>query len=233
MMVKRVLPSQSAPYTLVDPFLLLDDASIDPSDPGFPRHPHRGFEIITYLLAGAFGHADSAGNESIVRAGGLQKITAGKGMWHSEMPAGDGGPGRGLQLWINLARAEKQIEPDYQIVEPEDVPVVERDQASVRVLAGEGSTVKLRTPSLYLDVAIADGGGFHWDLPPEFAGFVYVIDGQGVFGSEQTSGEAGKLLVLGEGDLLEAGARSGPVRFILCAGRPHREPVLWRGPFVD
>ena len=233
--VRRVLPSPDVPYPSVDPFLLLDDASIKADDPGFPRHPHRGFEIITYLLTGSFGHNDNLGNSHVVRAGGLQRITAGAGMWHSEMPGGEArAPSRGLQLWINLAKAEKGADPAYEGVQPEEVPTFHHEGAEVRLLAGESGAVQLLTPSLYFDARVEAGRRFEWETPHEFSAFAYILEGDGAFGTEDAPGNAGSLLVFGEGDGISAQAgESGDLRFVVCAGKPHREPVQWRGPFVD
>jgi redox-sensitive bicupin YhaK (pirin superfamily) len=242
--VYRALPV--AGIGAVDPFLLLDEFSVSPPA-GFPLHPHRGFEIITYMVEGAFAHGDSAGNQSTVAAGGLQKITAGRGIEHSETPMA---PGRntGLQLWINLARAQKGVEPDYQQLQAGEVPVEQRDGATVRVLAGADSPIRLHTPALYLDVALAPGATFTQPVPADWQGFAYVLSGGGQFGANRAQGRRRQVLVFGASS--EEGAGSGgtpagddsitvtaaagePLRFALAAGHPHREPVRWRGPFVD
>ncbi len=237
--VHRALPSHEVPYEEVDPFLLLDvfDASEMSSrgeGPAFPKHPHRGFEILTYLLSGATTHAGSIGDGTVVRGGGLQKITTGRGIWHGEGPdPGSDEPVRGLQLWVNLARKDKGIDPEYQILEPEAVPVEEQGGAKVRVLVGEPSSIRLRTPALYLDVTVSPGATFRRTIPRDFQGFVYVLSGRGSFGAKGTEGKGGQLLVLGQGDALSAKATNGPLRFMLAAARPRREPVRWNGPFVD
>jgi redox-sensitive bicupin YhaK (pirin superfamily) len=234
--VRRVLPSRVATYDLVDPFLLLDDfqMEVDPQSPAFPPHPHRGFEIITYLLEGAASHSDSEGNTAVVSAGGLQRITAGRGIWHGEGPGGQA-PGRvrGLQLWINLARAEKQIAPSYQTVEADQIPVRRIGDATVRVLVGEGSPTTLRTPAIYYDVQLPPGGRATLPIPEGYQGFAYVLEGEAILGSNEATVRAGQLAVLGEGGPLSAAGGAGGARFVLGAGRPHREPVRWYGPFVD
>jgi quercetin 2,3-dioxygenase len=246
--VRRAIPLPNLGF--VDPFLLLDEFSVSPPA-GFPLHPHRGFEIITYLLEGGLAHGDSAGNRAVVGAGGLQKITAGRGMEHSETPAFPG-TNRGLQLWINLARAEKQIQPEYQEIQPNDVPVERQDGATVRLLAGEGSPIRLHTPLVYLDVTLDPAATFSRSLPAEWQGAVYVLSGAGSFGSNQAPGRTGQVLVFGpaadDGNTARAAGTKGAeaedglhvtadpgesLRFALVAGRPHREPVRWFGPFVD
>lgn len=235
--VKRALPSRMVPYEQIDPFLLLDffDSS-HPSFEGqaFPRHPHRGFEILTYLLSGQSGHEDDVGNFTTIRAGGLQKITAGRGIVH-----GEGGgmsedePVRGLQLWINLAQAKKKVEPAYQLLEPEDVPVVTRPGTRVRVLVGQGSPIELYTPATYADVTLDAAAEFEQGLPAAHQGFLLVIGGHGEFGPDRTPAAEGQLLVLGSGSEVQGRASDDGVRFVLAGGAPHHEPVRWNGPFVD
>lgn len=235
--VTRAIPSPEVSYQETDPFLLLDDfdsSRIDIEGQAFPRHPHRGFEIITYLLSGLAGHADDLGNESVVRGGGLQRITAGSGIWHEEGPTPDAEePTRGLQLWINLARRDKGTDPEYQPVQPEEIPVVEEGDATVRVLVGEGSPTRLITPAVYLDVTLPAKGIYETEAPAAYRGFAYVLEGDGSFGSNHASAERGDLLVLpsGEGFRTEAGPEG--VRFVVGLGQPHREPIRWMGPFVD
>jgi redox-sensitive bicupin YhaK (pirin superfamily) len=237
--VRRALPSHEVPYEEVDPFLLLDvfDASEMSSrgeGPAFPKHPHRGFEILTYLLSGATTHSGSVGDGTVVRGGGLQKITTGRGIWHGEGPdPGSHEPVRGLQLWVNLARKDKGIDPEYQVLEPEDVPVEDQNGVRVRVLAGEGSPVRLRTPAVYLDVTVSRGATLRRSVPIDLQGFVYVINGRGKFGAKGTGGEGGQLLVLGPGDAITVTAGAEPLRFMLAAARPYGEPVRWNGSFVD
>ncbi len=236
-LVKRALPSGKISYEEIDPFLLLDFFDTSRSSvegQAFPRHPHRGFEIITYLLSGEAGHGDDFGNKTIVRGGGLQKITAGRGIWHEEGPSSGGEePTRGLQLWVNLAKRDKRTSPDYQVVEPEDVPKEETDNVTIRFLAGEGSQVRLHTPAMYLDVTVREGKAHRQAVPEGYQGFALVVEGQGRFGTNGVVAKEGQLLVLGPGEGLRAEAREGDLRFVLAGGKPHKEPVLWNGPFVD
>lgn len=234
--VRRALPSSAATYDLVDPFLLLDDArlSIGEDAPSFSKHPHRGFEIVTYMLLGSMGHMAEDGETSEIRAGGLLRLTAGRGMWHGE-GSGAESPGEihALQLWINLARAQKGIEPSYQVVEPGQIPVHTEDGATVRVLVGDGSPTVLQTPALYLDIALAGSSSYTKAIPEGFQGFVYLLNGAGHFGAERIVAAKGQLVVLGSDPELTVGQAEPGTRFILCAGRPHREEPRWRGPYVD
>lgn len=234
--VRRVLPSRVATYRLVDPFLLLDDAKLPDSDdaPSFPPHPHRGFEIITYILGGAASHSDSEGSSAVVKAGGLQRITAGSGMWHGE-GAGEktDGPLHALQLWINLAQAEKRIPPAYKSVHADQIPVQQTGDATVRVLVGDGSPTVVRTPATYLDVTLPASGTAEFPVPAEWQGFIYVLEGSGQFGAGGTPVHAGQIAVMGPGESFGAQGGAQGARFVLLAGRPYRQPVRWNGPFVD
>lgn len=234
--VRRILPSQEATYRLVDPFLLLDEFRMDSFGNGesFPPHPHRGFEIITYMILGSGHHTDSEGNSGAVRAGGLQRITTGRGIWHGE-GGGEGAPGpvHGLQLWINLAQAQKRIPPAYQAVQAEEIPERMIGRARVRVLAGEGSPTQLQTPALYLDVQLPPHGRTEMAVPNGYQGFAYLMDGAGVFGSNRAAAKAGQIVVLGPGETFAAAGGPQGARFVLAAGTPHREPVRFNGPFVD
>src|SRR5688500_13837268 len=185
--VRRVLPSRQATYRLVDPWLLLDEFKMESfGGESFPPHPHRGFEIVTYMIQGSGNHTDSEGNAGEVRSGGLQRITAGRGIWHGEGGgSGPAGPVHGLQLWINLPRSEKQIPPGYQAVQAEEIPEITVGDARVRVLVGAGSPTQLQTPALYLDATVAPAGNTELAVPDGFQGFAYVLEGSGSFGSNQ------------------------------------------------
>ncbi|MBI3976988.1 MAG: pirin family protein [Chloroflexi bacterium] len=239
-LVHRALPSEAFSHELVDPFLLLDDATVSPDDPGFPSHPHRGFEILTYLLRGSLAHTDDAGHRTVLRAGGLQRITAGRGIWHGESigPSenGRGQEAHGLQLWVNLAKADKQIPPEYQLVEPQAILAIRQAEGViVRLLAGERTPVQIHTPILYVDATVPSGASFSWPVPSGWQGFVYVLAGEGRFGANEAEGVAQHILVLGPGDRLTAWGvgDAEPLHFVLAAGQPHREPVHWRGSYVD
>ncbi|KAL6293701.1 hypothetical protein ACE6H2_001843 [Prunus campanulata] len=196
----------------LDPFLMLDDFSVTPPA-GFPDHPHRGFETVTYML---------------------QWMTAGRGIVHSEMPAGEG-PNTGLQLWINLSRKDKMIEPRYQELLSKDIRRAEKDGVEVKVIAGEtmgvSSPVFTRTPALFFDFTLKPKAQLHQSIPETWSSFVYIIEGEGVFGSTHAS--AHHVLVLGPGDgLIVCNKSSEPLRFVLVGGQPINEPVVQHGPFV-
>ncbi|KAJ4957645.1 hypothetical protein NE237_024756 [Protea cynaroides] len=220
-----------------DPFLLLDEFSVTPPA-GFPDHPHRGFETVTYMLEGAVTHQDFSGSKGTIRTGDVQWMTAGRGIIHSEMPA-EGGPNRGLQLWINLSSEDKMIEPRYQDLLREEIKRAEKDGVEVRIIAGESMGVKspvfTRTPAMYLDVIMKAGAEWHQSIPESWNSFVYVLEGEGVFGSLKSStATAHHLLLLGPGDdgLSVWNNSTEPLRFVLIAGQPLHEPVVQYGPFV-
>ncbi|PON95580.1 Pirin [Trema orientale] len=220
----------------LDPFLMLDEFSVSPPA-GFPDHPHRGFETVTYMLQGAVTHQDFAGHKGTIRTGDVQWMTAGRGIIHSEMPAGEG-PQKGLQLWINLSSNDKMIEPRYQELTSDDIPSAENDGVEVRVIAGESmgvrSPVYTRTPTMYLDFSLKPRAQIHQSIPEGWNSFVYVIEGEGVFGTRNSSPvSAHHVLVLGPGEGLSVWNRSSkPLRFILVGGQPLNEPVVQHGPFV-
>lgn len=232
--VRRALPSNRVTYDLVDPFLLLDDFRAEQMDPeGFPSHPHRGFEIITYFLKGSGSHSDTMGTEAVVHAGGLQRITAGRGMWHGEGSGGETGPVWGLQLWINLAQAQKQVEPSYQGVEATEIPTRQIGDATVRFLVGEGSPTRLLTPAIYQDVTLPAGGQAELSVPAGFQGFVYLLEGDASFGPQHQQVNTDQIAALGPGGALSVQSGPGGAHFVLAAGQPHRERVRWYGPYVD
>ncbi|KAL1220509.1 Pirin-like protein [Cardamine amara subsp. amara] len=228
-----------------DPFLVLDEFSVS-APAGFPDHPHRGFETVTYMLEGEILHEDCEGHKGVIREGGLQWMTAGKGIVHSEMPSSNSNGithNKGLQLWINLSSKHKLVEPIYQEIESKDIAETEKDGVRVRIIAGEWNGVKskicTRTPTMYLDFTLSPGSRISQSIPFHWNAFVYVLEGQGHFGDSklQHSGAAAHhLLLLGlGGDRLEAwnSSDSGlPLRFILVGGEPIGEPMVQFGPFV-
>lgn len=221
----------------LDPFLMLDEFSVS-KPAGFPDHPHRGFETVTYMLDGAFTHQDFSGHKGTIRTGDVQWMTAGRGIVHSEMPASDGVQ-KGLQLWINLSSKDKMIEPRYQELQSKDISRAEKDGVEVRIIAGEAfgvrSPVYTRTPTMYMDFTMQPGSQLHQPIPEGWNAFVYIIEGEGVFGSEKAApASAHHCLVLGaSGDGLSVWNKSGaPLRFALAAGQPLKEPVVQQGPFV-
>lgn len=223
----------------LDPFLMLDFFGSD--DPqayiaGFPEHPHRGFETVTYMLAGRMRHADNHGHEGVIETGGVQWMTAGRGILHSEMPEQTEGLMRGFQLWINLPRAKKMGEPGYQEFGTASIPVEERaGGAAVKVIAGttaRGTTGPVRaeaTDARYFDVTLAPGAGFAEPLPAGYTAVLVVYEG-GLALPEPV--EALRVVALGDGERVEFAAGPQGARVLLLAGRPLNEPVAWGGPFV-
>lgn len=237
---------------MLDPFLLLDCFESDqPEDyiAGFPSHPHRGFETVTYLLNGRMRHKDSAGNEGVIEPGGVQWMTAGKGIVHSEMPEQENGLLKGFQLWVNLPASEKMSEPGYQEFPPNDVALEEReDGSSIRVISGTtidkntslsttGPVKNSHIDPIYFDAQLPAGNVLSQIIPTEHNAFVYVIDGTLIVtaNDQQQTIAAGTLAVLSKGEILEAqadGETEENTRFLLLAGKPLNEPVARGGPFV-
>ncbi|MFQ5528172.1 MAG: pirin family protein [Thermoanaerobaculia bacterium] len=242
-----------------DPFLLLDDFRNErPEDykKGFPWHPHRGIETITYVLAGTVEHADSLGNSGVVGAGDVQWMTAGKGIIHQEMPAGDpNGRMHGFQLWANLPRSLKMTEPRYQDIACGDVPeVTDDDGTRVRVVCGEfwgarGPVEGIAADPRYLDVWVPPNRKKRLPVETDRHAFAYVFEGSGAFvdasdpqavpTEDLASGEVAltragnrSLVLFDRGDEVVVQAGEEGVRFLLVSGRPLREPVAWRGPIV-
>lgn len=217
----------------LDPFLLLDHFTVRPPA-GFPSHPHRGQQTVTYMLRGAFRHTDSTGRTGTIRAGDVQWMTAGRGIVHSEMPASTG-DNVGLQLWVNLPAARKLSRPAYQELRKRDIPRASGrgGNVEVAVVAGEcfgvRSKVFTETPTLFWDVRMAAEDVFEERVPVEFNAFLYVIEGR--VGVGEVEGEVGTCIVLGEGDSVKVESK-GKARFVVIAGMPIGEPVVQHGPFV-
>lgn len=237
--LRRIFGYHEVP--LFDPFLMLDDfGSSDPADyvAGFPWHPHRGIETVTYLLHGTVRHEDSLGNGGEIADGQVQWMTAGSGIIHQEMPLAQKDFLRGLQLWVNLPAAKKMMAPRYQGIKAADIPEVrETSAAVVKVIAGTYGRVRGPVRDIvcdpeYLDVTLPAGGRFVHDVEPDHTAFVYVIDGGGSFDAEDTALAAGKAGLYGPGRTLTAAAGKDGARFICVSGRPIGEPVAWRGSVV-
>jgi redox-sensitive bicupin YhaK (pirin superfamily) len=227
----------------LDPFLLLYEFKSDrPGDylAGFPDHPHRGFETVTYMLAGSMRHRDHVGNEGELVAGSVQWMTAGRGIVHSEMPLQKDGLMWGFQLWVNLPARSKMTAPRYQDIPPEKIPEVElAPGVRARVIAGEAAGVRgpvegIVTQPLYLDVRMEPRSRATLLPTPGHAACAYVYEGQVALGADAKAQEivAGRLAVLGDGDRLTAVTGGAPARFLLLAARPLREPIARYGPFV-
>ena len=228
----------------LDPFLLLDEFKSDRPDDylaGFPDHPHRGFETVTYMLAGAMRHQDHVGNQGDLIAGSVQWMTAGRGIIHSEMPRQQDGLLWGFQLWENLPARDKMTAPRYQDIAPEKIPEVTlAEGVRARVIAGEagggrGPVEGIATQPLYLDVRMAARSRASHDLAAGHTAFAYVYEGRAAFGPADGSGRevgAGQLAVLSDGERLSATTDDVAARFLLLAARPLHEPIARYGPFV-
>jgi len=223
----------------LDPFLLLDEFRSDKADDylaGFPDHPHRGFETVTYMLAGHMRHRDSVGNEGNLVPGSVQWMTAGRGIIHSEMPQQENGLMWGFQLWVNLPAADKMSAPRYQDIPPERIPeVIIGNGTTVRVIAGSfaglsGPVEGIATAPLYLDVTLPEGASLEIPIPAQHQGFVYPFEGSGRISG--ASLDTGTLGVLGEGKGIGASAGADGYRFLVVTGTPIGEPVARHGPFV-
>jgi len=227
---------------LLDPFLLLDFFESDqPNDylGGFPEHPHRGFETVTYMLAGKMRHKDNVGNEGVISANGVQWITAGKGIVHSEMPEQESGLLKGFQLWVNLPKTHKMTEPTYQEFPANELAMEYRDDGSeIRVISGTtnkgtiGPVINTHVKPTYMDVSLPAGAIFEQTLPMHSNAFVFVIDGTISVGTTGKKIDKNHLGLLSKGDLVSITASSGMSQFLLISGKPLNEPVARGGPFV-
>tara|TARA_Y100000739_G_scaffold30398_1_gene23228 strand:+ start:837 stop:1667 length:831 start_codon:yes stop_codon:yes gene_type:complete len=226
----------SPELNMLDPFLLLDEfGSENPNDyiAGFPPHPHRGFETITYMLNGKFTHKDSAGNEGHLSDGGVQWMTAGKGVVHSEMPEQSEGLMRGFQLWLNLPKEKKMIDPSYHDIQADKIPSVSLKNAKVKVISGEFQSTKgpgrPHTGVLYLDVHLNKSSSISIPINENWNAFIYVYEGEI---ESNLSVPKGNLAVLDTDGIFECRSISSDTKFILAAGEPLNEPVARGGPFV-
>lgn len=237
--LKRSIATRELDY--LDPFLLFDHFGSDNPDDyiaGFPMHPHRGIETVTYMLAGQVNHRDSLGNAGTIGPGDLQWMTAGGGIMHEEMPRRSDGLMAGFQLWVNLPARLKMTQPRYQDVSSEQIPeVLTAEGVRVRVIAGtvhgtRGAVTEIAADPIYVDVSIPAGGSFVQPVERGHSAFAYVFEGEGVFGAGVRSVGQPTLVVLDDGDYVEVRALEQPVRFLLVSGKPLHEPVARYGPFV-
>ena len=237
----RVIGTPSLPE--LDPFLMLDEFGTDRAEDyiaGFPDHPHRGFETVTYMLDGRMRHKDNHGNEGLLTPGSVQWMTAGRGLVHSEMPEQESGRMRGFQLWVNLPARDKMRDPRYQEFAPERIPqLAPAEGVRVKLIAGTvdaitGPIQQPATDPVYLDISLSPGSAWSYRLPEGHNAFAYVFEGSAVLGEGESARtvELQQLAVLGEGSRLQMRADAEGARLILVAGRPLREPVARHGPFV-
>ena len=234
--LQRVFAQPEVPK--FDPFLLLDDfGSHNPDDylKGFPWHPHRGIETVTYMKSGEVEHQDSLGNKGVIREGDVQWMTAGSGIIHQEMPQPAKETLKGLQLWVNLPKEKKMTAPRYRGLEKQDIPVTEKDGCIVKIIAGEWSGVQgpashLHVDVRYFDVEIGKGSTFTYELPSEHTAFVYVYEGTVHIGKDEVIEEHYAALTK-DGNCIELTSDNG-AHCIVVAGEPIGEPVAWGGPIV-
>ncbi len=225
-----------------DPFLMLDDFRSPRNEDylaGFPSHPHRGIETVTYMLKGCVEHADSMEKSGIINAGDVQWMTAGSGIIHSEMPKAVDGRMGGFQLWVNLPRANKMMKPRYQEIRSKAIPIVSlRKDVSIKVICGEVNGVKGPVKDIvadpqYLDITLGPDTTFSLPVKEGYTAFAYVISGEGTFDSEEGYRIGNRDLILfSDGSSIWAKSFGKGFRFLFIAGKPLREPVAWRGPIV-
>jgi len=225
-----------------DPFLMLDDfRSGRPEDylAGFPRHPHRGIETVTYMLEGTVDHEDSLGNAGSIGAGDVQWMTAGSGIIHQEMPKPVNGRMGGFQLWVNLPRARKLMDPRYQEIKNDKIPVLSpRNDISIRVIAGrvngiDGPVRDLVADPEFLDISLGPDTFFTHPVKPGYTALAYVIGGEGTFDEKEGHRTGNQDLILfSDGSSFWVRSSGSGMRFLFLSGRPIGEPVAWRGPIV-
>ncbi|XP_066512367.1 pirin-like isoform X1 [Hoplias malabaricus] len=221
----------------LDPFLLLDEFRVS-KPTGFPDHPHRGFETVTYLLSGVSAHEDFCGHYGKLEAGDLQWMTAGRGVVHAEMPMSDE-PIHGLQLWVNLRKADKMVEPQYQELKNQQIPKPSKDGVTVTIISGESLGVKskvyTRTPTIYLDFRLKQGSKYVQPVPSGWTAFIYTLSGSVHTGPDEDLKkiEPHYTVVFDDGDCVRMeNKESEEAHLVLIAGEPINEPVVQHGPFV-
>lgn len=238
--LKRAFSHAEVP--LFDPFLMLDDFNSDrPEDyiAGFPWHPHRGIETVTYMIKGRVKHGDSLGNKGLIRSGEVQWMTAGSGIIHQEMPQKQKGTLWGLQLWVNLPRSHKMMRPRYQDIKAQDIPERELESgAKIKIIAGRfqgivGPVKEIVSDPEYLDVTVPSGTIFERDLEKGYNVLAYVLEGEGFFDQDRKQKiSTEQVVLLSDGNRVSIVADKSDLRFLLISGKPIREPVAWRGPIV-
>ncbi len=222
-----------------DPFLMLDAFdSRNPDDytKGFPWHPHRGIETVTYLIHGKIEHGDSLGNSGTIEEGSCQWMTAGRGIIHQEMPQATERI-LGTQLWVNLSRDDKMTEPAYRDITADMVPLITGEGSEIRIISGtyegtrgpmEGGYVK----TLYLDITLQPGMSWELTSPEEDTLFCYVVEGSGKFGADETPVPVHQAALMSRGSVFKVTAETGGIRLLLISGKPLGEPIAWGGPIV-
>jgi redox-sensitive bicupin YhaK (pirin superfamily) len=238
-LLKRSIATRTLDY--LDPFLLLDHfGSYDPAEylAGFPMHPHRGIETVTYMLAGRVTHRDSLGNHGTIGGGDVQWMTAGSGIMHEEMPKPFEGKMEGFQLWVNLPAKLKMTSPRYQDIQSAEIPEIELPGGvKARLIAryyGEtsGAVTDIYADPTYLDVTLPPDSSFNQSIPADHTVFAYLFRGKGLFGDKSKPAEAPQLVIFGDGESVNVKASSDGARFLLVSGLPLGEPIARYGPFV-
>jgi len=238
--LKRVFGHAEAPN--FDPFLLLDDFHSDnPKDylAGFPWHPHRGIETVTYMIHGIVEHGDSLGNKGTIQSGDVQWMTAGSGIIHQEMPKGQNGLMGGLQLWVNLPASHKMMDPHYRDIKSKNIPEhLTENGVTVKVISGNykgliGPAQDIISDPEYLDISMPPNEIFEHNINPEHTLFAYVLEGAGIFEPNAKNNITKENLILFEnGEKASITADTQGLRFLLISGKPIGEPVAWYGPIV-
>jgi redox-sensitive bicupin YhaK (pirin superfamily) len=221
--VKRLMPVHG--MRNFDPFVLWDHFDI--SSGGFPDHPHRGFEAITYVFAGGMNHTDNLGNRGTVHAGGAQRFTAGQGIVHSEFPDGHAA---GIQLWINLPQGLKSLEPDYQQLQAEKIPESNSGGVHIRTIVDDAKAITLHTQVEYLDIRLDAGSRLKRNIAATYRGFLYAVRGNAsINGVTVNSGQA---VFIEDEASVQIESHDG-AQLMWCFGQPHHEPIYQHGPYVD
>ena len=226
----------------IDPFLMLDNFnSSNPEEfmAGFPWHPHRGIETVTYVLEGKVEHEDSTGSKGMINNGGIQWMTAGSGIIHQEMPKKENRKMNGFQLWVNLPSNHKMTQPRYRDAISSEIPVVMADDGTkTKIISGkvknqDGPINDLKTDTQFMDITVPEESSLEFYVKPGYTSLIYIFEGYALFGPEKIRAETGKTVVFdreGENIILATGA--SPARFLLLTGKPLNEPVVWYGPIV-
>ncbi|MEP7027926.1 MAG: pirin family protein [Candidatus Eisenbacteria bacterium] len=236
--LRRTIASRALDY--LDPFLLLDHFGSEIAsdyEAGFPMHPHRGIETVTYMLEGSVRHKDSTGREGVIGAGDVQWMSAGRAILHEEMPETGPKGNFGFQLWVNLPQSLKMSRPRYQEFRASEIPEVTHDGSRVKIVAGEvggvkGAVTDIAAQPTYLDVHMPEGRRFTQGVPRGHAAFAYLYEGDASFGEEDVRVRGPRLVVFQDGDAVTATPLGGPARFLLVSGAPIGEPIARWGPFV-
>ena len=247
-LVLESLPLAGIPYSMVDPYILVHEATIKITPEQANQdttHPHRGFDNLWYAITGSSstGHSTGPGGtmeRAKLEEGSLLKVRTGRGVLHAEGLGKDelaegkiGTEMRGLLFWVNLARKDKNVAPTAQVVQRADLPVRHEGDATVRTLVGEGSPITLGTPGLILDVELPKGGSVNIPVPPDFNGFVYMLEAEARLGANRSRANRSQIAVLGPGGLLSVEDAQPGTRFMLMAGKPYGERPIYNGPYVD